>query len=127
MLGEYFCNGLRESLRTAVASIDIPRGVGGFNQLVAAARRAEKRLGATKKMKKYSSDSESESDSESDSSSDSKVDSSNSDSNDSKDEERKSRSRKKRKEKHRIKTKAKKDNNGKKKIKCFSRGDTKVL
>ena len=60
MLGEYFYNGLRESLRIVVASIDILRGVGGFNQLVAVARRAEKRLGTTRKKKKYSSDSDSE-------------------------------------------------------------------
>lgn len=59
MLGEYFCKGLSKSLRTAVASTDIPGGVGGFNQFVAAARRAEKRLGTmkSKKNKKHDSDS----------------------------------------------------------------------
>ena len=99
MLGEYLCNGLRESLRTAVASTCIPRGVGGFNQLVAATRRAEKRLGTTKKKKKYSSDS----DSESDSGSDLEDDSSDSDFDDLEDEERKSRSKRKGKRSREVK------------------------
>ena len=67
-LSEYFCKGLRRNLRTAVASNDIAAGVGGFNDFVAAARRAEKRLGTSKSSKKKKSsrqDSDSETDAES--------------------------------------------------------------
>ena len=44
-LGEWFCKGLRKSLRTSFASQDIPAGARGFNALVGATRRAEKKLG----------------------------------------------------------------------------------
>ena len=89
-LGEWFCKGLRKEIQTSLASQDIPARVGGLNALVAAATRAEKRLGKSKsnrkskskgkhkgrksKRKGKHSDSESDADIDEDSDSDSESD-----------------------------------------------------
>ena len=120
-LSEYFCKGLRRNLRTAVASNDIAAGVGGFNDFVTAARRAEKRLGTSKSSKKKKSsrqDSDSETDAESDTDSDTDSDSDgessdsdmDSDSDDSESEDRRKKKKKKsKKDKKKQKDKDKQD------------------
>lgn len=72
-LSVYFCKGLRRDLRTTVVSNNIATGAGGFNDFVAAAKRAEKRLGTSKssfgrrkKSKKHGSDSDTDEETNSD-------------------------------------------------------------
>ena len=63
MLAGYFLQGLRKELKSAVASIDI---AAGFDTLVNAAARVEKRLGMTTSRSRARSSSDSDGDSDSD-------------------------------------------------------------
>ena len=102
MMATYFLKGLNRVLRTSVANVDL---AGGFDELVNAATRVEKRLGKAKaknkRKKRDDSDTESESDSsdDEDDSSDSESDSDDSDKEGRRSKRKKSSSKKQIKQK----------------------------
>ena len=102
MLAGYFLKGLRRSLRSAVASVDV---AAGMEDLIEVAAKVEKRYGILKD--ESDSDSDSSLDLESDSDLDT-FDSSNSDSDSSEDEGSTSKIKKKKKKKEKKKKKDKK-------------------
>ena len=114
MKATYFLKGLDKTIRASTANVDIGTG---FDQLVTAAVRVEKRLGTSKKKskKKKTDDSDSDSDSDSDEeNSDSESDDGDSDS-DSDSDDGKASTSKKRKSKRKKSSKSK--DKGKKKKK----------